>query len=179
MLYHEHTNVWLTVHFLLRDLLHGTLYRSNFVAHPLTACFVAVLEHFYFLSFIPSDIAFYSLHFSLAIFIVRRPWTSDGGRHSKLLIDWLIQRIKSSKAENLQRRQRVYTIPRRSGRHVKVLWWWWRWVVSYRRRRLLLLLIVLLLLITWHFNLFLLLAHLTTRHRKVKTAILLQEYRPL
>jgi len=35
--YHEHTNIWLTVHFLLRDLLHGTLYRSNFVAHPLTA----------------------------------------------------------------------------------------------------------------------------------------------
>jgi len=43
------------------------------VAHPLTARFVAVLKHFYFLSFIPSDIVFYSLHFSLAIFIVRRP----------------------------------------------------------------------------------------------------------
>jgi len=40
---------------------------------PLTARFVAVLKHFYFLSFIPSDIVFYSLHFSLAIFIVRRP----------------------------------------------------------------------------------------------------------
>ena len=72
-LYHEHTNAWLTVHFLLRDLLHGTLYRSNFVAHPLTARFVAVLKHFYFLSFIPSDVVFYSLHFSLAIFIARRP----------------------------------------------------------------------------------------------------------
>ena len=34
-------HVWLTVHFLLQDLLHGTLYRSNFVAHPLTARFVA------------------------------------------------------------------------------------------------------------------------------------------
>ena len=45
----------------------------NFVAHPLTARFVVVLKHFYFLSFIPSDIVFYSLHFSLAIFIVRRP----------------------------------------------------------------------------------------------------------
>jgi len=64
--YNEHTNVWLTVHFLLRDLLHGTLYRSNFGAHPLTARFVAVLKHFYFLSFIPSDTVFYSLHFSLA-----------------------------------------------------------------------------------------------------------------
>ena len=72
-LYHEHTNVWLTVHFLLRNLLHGTLYRSNFVAQPLTARFIAVLKHFYFLRFIPSDIVFYSLHFSLAIFIVRRP----------------------------------------------------------------------------------------------------------
>jgi len=72
-LYHEHTNVWPTVHFLLRDLLHGTLYRSNFVARPLTARFVSVLKHFYFLSFIPSDIVFYSLHFSLAIFIIRRP----------------------------------------------------------------------------------------------------------
>ena len=54
-------------------LLFFTLYRSNFVAHPLTARFVAVLKHFHFLSFIPSDIVFYSLHFSLAIFIVRRP----------------------------------------------------------------------------------------------------------
>jgi len=71
-------------------ILHGTLYRSNFVEHPLTARFAAVLKHFYFLSFSPSDIVFYSLHFSLAIFIVRRPWTSDGGRHSKWLIDWLI-----------------------------------------------------------------------------------------
>jgi len=68
-LYQEHTNVWLTVHFLLPDLPRGTLYRSNFVAHPLTARFVAVLKHFYFLSFIPSDNVFYSLHFSLAIFI--------------------------------------------------------------------------------------------------------------
>jgi len=78
-LYHEHTKVWLAVHFLLRDLLHGILYRSNFVAHPLTARFVAVLKHFYFLIFIPSDIVFYSMHFSLAYFIARRPWTSDGG----------------------------------------------------------------------------------------------------
>ena len=67
-LYHEHTNVWLTVHFLLRDLLHGTLYWSNFVAHALTARFVAILTHFYFLNFIPSDIVVYSLHFSLAYF---------------------------------------------------------------------------------------------------------------
>jgi len=33
-----------------------TLYRSNFIAHSLTARFVAALKHFYFLSFIPSDI---------------------------------------------------------------------------------------------------------------------------
>ena len=45
----------------------------NFVAHPLTARFVAVLKHLYFLSFIPRDIVFYSLHFSLAIFVVRSP----------------------------------------------------------------------------------------------------------
>jgi len=37
-----------------------------------TARFVAVLKHFYFLNFIPSDIVFYSLYFSLAYFIVRR-----------------------------------------------------------------------------------------------------------
>ena len=86
-LYHEHTNICLTVHFLLRDLLHGTLYRPNFVAHPLTARFVAVLKHFYCLSFIPSDIVFYSMHFSLAYFIARRPWTSDGGAIAN---DWLI-----------------------------------------------------------------------------------------
>jgi len=72
-MYHEHTHVWLTVHFVLRDLLHGTLYRSNFVAHPLTARFVAALKHFYFLSFIPSDIVLYLLYFSSAYFIVRRP----------------------------------------------------------------------------------------------------------
>jgi len=60
-LYHEHTNIWLTVHFLLRQLLHGTLYWLNFVAHPLTAHFIAVLRHFYFLSFIPSDIVFYCI----------------------------------------------------------------------------------------------------------------------
>jgi len=90
-LYHEHTNVWLTVHFLLRDLLHGTLYWSNFVTHPLTARFVAVLKHFYFLSFIPSDIVFYSLHFSLAYFYCSAPLNVGwgGGRHSKWLIDWL------------------------------------------------------------------------------------------
>jgi len=40
-----------------------------------------------FLSFIPSDIAFYSLYFSLAYFIVRRPWKSDGGAIAN---DWLI-----------------------------------------------------------------------------------------
>jgi len=59
--------------FLLRDLLHGTLYRPNFVAHPLIARLVAVLKHFfYFLSFIPSDNVglFYSLNFSLAYFII-------------------------------------------------------------------------------------------------------------
>jgi len=48
-LYDEHTKVWLTVHFLLLDLLHGTRYQLNFVAHPLTVRFVAVLKHFYFI----------------------------------------------------------------------------------------------------------------------------------
>ena len=60
-----------SVHFLLRDLLHGTLYRSNFVAHPLTARFVAVLKHFYFLSFIPSDIVLFTAFF-VSYFIVRQ-----------------------------------------------------------------------------------------------------------
>ena len=35
--------------------------------------FCSRLKTFYFLSFIASDIVFYSLHFSLANFIVRRP----------------------------------------------------------------------------------------------------------
>ena len=48
------------------DLQHGTLYQLNFVAHPLTARFVVVLKHIYFLSFIPSNIVFYSLYFSSA-----------------------------------------------------------------------------------------------------------------
>jgi len=43
----EHTNVWLTVYFLLRNLLHGTAYQSNFIAHPLTARFVVILKQFY------------------------------------------------------------------------------------------------------------------------------------
>ena len=67
---YEHASIWLTVHFLLRDLLRGTPYRSNFVAYPLIARFVVVLKHFYFLSFIPSDTVFYSLHFSLAYFLL-------------------------------------------------------------------------------------------------------------
>jgi len=40
-----------TVHFLLRDLLRGIPYLSNFVAHPLTDRFVAVLTHFLFSKF--------------------------------------------------------------------------------------------------------------------------------
>ena len=55
-----------------------------------------VLKHFYFITFIPSDIVFYSLYFSLAYFIVMRPWTSDRGRYSKCsLIDWLIDIFSS------------------------------------------------------------------------------------
>ena len=65
------------VHFLLRDLLHGTLYRSNLVArHALTARFVAVSKDFYFT---PGDIVFYSLYFSLAYFIVSSPERRMGG----------------------------------------------------------------------------------------------------
>jgi len=63
------------------DLLHGTTYRSNFVAHPLTARFVVVLKHF------PSDSVFYSLYCSSAYFSVRRLWMSERGRHGKCLID--------------------------------------------------------------------------------------------
>ena len=56
--------------------MHGTLCRSNFVAHPLTARFVAVLKHFDFLSFIPIDIAFYSLQWRSRTF-GRLVWWSN------------------------------------------------------------------------------------------------------
>jgi len=49
-------------------LIAHTLKTYEAIASTFTA-----LKHFYFLSFIPSDIVFYSLHFSLASFIVRRP----------------------------------------------------------------------------------------------------------
>jgi len=48
--------------------------------------FCSRLKTFYFLSFVPSDISIYPLYFSSAYFIVRRPWTSDEGRHSNRLI---------------------------------------------------------------------------------------------
>jgi len=68
----------------MADDAFGTLYRPNFVAHPLTDCFVADLRHFYFLSFIPRDIVFYSLYLSLAYFIVLFLGAPERrGRHSK------------------------------------------------------------------------------------------------
>jgi len=48
------------------------LFTGRILLHiHLQARFVAVLKHFYFLSFICSDIVFYSLHFSLAYYILR------------------------------------------------------------------------------------------------------------
>jgi len=46
---------------------------SNFVARPLTARFVAVLKHFHFPSFIPTDIVVYSLYFPSLILLFGTP----------------------------------------------------------------------------------------------------------
>jgi len=80
--YHEH--VWLTVHFLLRDLYCMNSLPVEFRCRSTyNSLIVVVLKHFCFLS----DIVFYSQYSSLAYFIVRRPWTSDGGAIAN---NWLI-----------------------------------------------------------------------------------------
>jgi len=56
------------------------------ICHYTSLC-SRLFKQFYFLRCIPSDIVFYSLYFSLAYFIVRRPWTSDGDAVAN---DWLI-----------------------------------------------------------------------------------------
>jgi len=63
MLYHEHTNIWLTVYFLLWNLLCGTPYQLNVTAYPCTSCFVVALKHFYLLSFILHHSIFLSLSY--------------------------------------------------------------------------------------------------------------------
>jgi len=125
----HHATQWLLFTFLVVCwcLINGNgdcllTYRSNFVAHPLTARFLAVLKHFYFLSFIPSDIVFHSLHFSLAIFIVRRPWTSDGGAIANdWLIDWLIDLVYSVTKEEEFRRRREAMVAQQRREAVNVL----------------------------------------------------------
>jgi len=73
----------MTVHLLLLEILHGTLYQLYFVAYPHTARFAVALKHFCLqLTFVLDNCIFLGLFYSEVPLNVR--W----GCHGKRLIDW-------------------------------------------------------------------------------------------